>query len=253
MNPAAVNYDPSADADDGSCIYLVNVAGTCYQFQDYTGILDRSFTLSFALEGDNWVFFHDYIPDFYFHTREKLHTIKNSKIYTHNEGPAGQYFPNDEGDTVKSPFFVDIVFRSEEEMTLNSVKWVTEIMDRVSGLNEEFKTLTHITIWNAWQATGRIPLAQVFEALEVKNVRKTQSEWHFNDFRDLVISRGASIVGTLFQNFAINNGNINTEMPWYDRKLMEDKYFVIRFEFDNSEDKVVFLHDVDIDVTKSTR
>lgn len=248
-NKAAVNFNPAATTDDGSCIYLSKIGGVCYAFQDVAieAVLDRSFTLSYAIEQDNWVFFHDYIPDFYFHTREKLHTVKNSKIYTHNSGPMGKYF-----DPPK-PFFVDMVFRSEDEMTLNAISWVTEVFDNVLKTNEEFSTLTHITIWNAWQCTGRISLAQVFEALEVKNTRKTQSEWNFNDFRDIVAQRGSSVVGDLFQNFAVNTNALDPNQPWYDKKLLEDQYFIVRFEFDNSQDKTVLLHNVDADVTRSVR
>lgn len=249
-NRAAVNYNPAATTDDGSCIYLTKVAGVCYAFQDLApaNLQDKSFTLSYALEGDNWVFFHDYIPDFYFHTREKLHTVKNSKLYTHNAGPAGKYY-----GASPSSFFIDMVFRSEEEMTLNSINWVTEVMDRTTKKNEEFKTLTHITIWNAWQNTGRIPLSQVFETLEVKNLRKTKSEWNFNDFRDLIADRSQDVVLDLFNNFAVNTAAMDPNMPWYEKKLIEDQYFIVRLEFDNIEDKVVFLHDANADVTKSTR
>lgn len=252
-NKAAVNYDPAATTDDGSCIYLHKVGGVCYAFQDVAPntIIDRSFTLSYALEGDNWVFFHDYIPDFYFHTREKLHTIKGSKVYTHNSGPSGQYYETGAG--AKKPFFIDVVFRSQEEMILNSINWVTEVVDRTTKANEEFGTLSHITIWNAWQCTGRIPLAQVFEALEMKNIRRTQSQWNFNDFRDLVSVRGVSVVGEIFEDFAVNTEALNPDLPWYEKKLLEDQYFVVRFEFDNSQDKVVLLHSVDADVTKSGR
>lgn len=249
-NKAGVNYNPSADTDDGSCVYLSKVNGICYAFQDVLAstVADRSFTLSYALEGENWVFFHDYVPDFYFATREKLHAIQNSAIYTLNDGAGGKYF--DQANP--KSFFVDMVFRNDDEMTLNSVSWVTEVFDRLSGANEEFSTLTHITIWNAWQSTGRIPLAQVYQSLEVSNVRKTQSEWNFNEFRDLVATRGTSVVLDLFSNFAVNTAAIDPNLPWYEQKLLEDKYFVVRLEFDNSADKVVLLHNADADVTRST-
>lgn len=250
-NKAAVNYNPAATTDDGSCVYLHKIGGICYAFQDADSsiIINRSYTLSYAIENENWVFFHDYIPDFYFHTREKLHTIKNSKIYTHNSGPMGKYYDQ----TSPKSFFIDMVFKSEDEMTLNAISWVTEVMDRLTESNEEFSTLSHITIWNAWQCTGRIPLAQVFEALEVKNVRRTQSEWNFNDFRDLVKDRGAKVVGDIFSGFAVNTAALDPDLPWYEKKLLEDQYFIIRLEFDNSADKVVLLHNADADVTRSTR
>lgn len=249
-NPSAINYNPLATEDDGSCIYLHKIDGVCHAFQDAPQIEDRSFTLSYALEGDNWVFFHDYIPDYYFSTREKLHSVKNNRLWTHNSGPAGQYY----NSTTPSPFFVDMVFRGEDEMTLNSISWITEVFDRVTKANEEFKTLSHVTIWNSWQCTGRIPIAQIFDTLEMKNVRKTQSEWNLNEFRDLVAVRGAKVVGDLFQNFAVNTAALDADMSWYDQKLLEDRYFIVRLEFDNKDqnaDKVVLLHSAEVDANKS--
>lgn len=248
-DPRAVNYDSEADESTPTCIYVDNVGGTCYGFQelDPEDITDKSLTLSFGVEGDNWIFFHDYIPDFYFSTRDKLHTLMSGKVYTHNSGEPGKYY----GET--KPFFVDMVFKLGQEGVLNSLKWVTEVFDRVTENNEEFSTLSHITIWNSWQTTGRIPLSSVFATLETNNVAKSRSEWNFNDFRDLVATRGTKFIGDLFDNFAVDPNALNPNLPWYEQKLLEDEYFIVRLEFDNSANKDVILHDVDIDVTKSYR
>lgn len=246
-NPAAANYDPAAIVS-GDCIYLNKVDGTCYEFLDYDadGVLDKSFTLSYAIESNNWTFFHDYVPDYYFHTREKLHLIKGRKIFTANEGPKGEFL----GKAAKS-FFIDVVFKNDEEQTLNVVKWISEKLTETTDL--EFSTLTHLTIWNSYQCTGRIPIAQAFNGLEVTNIRRTKSEWSFNDFRDAVLTRGATFLKDIFNDYAVITAEIGLNIPWYDKSLMEDKYFIIRFEFDNSADNVVLLHDVGVDTTKSNR
>jgi len=246
-NPAARNYDPSATEDDGSCVYTNNIGGICYAFQDVAvdEIKDKSYTLSWAIEGDNWVFFHDYIPDFYFQTREKLFSLKNKEIWKHNEGPKGTYY-----GTTKS-FFVDVVFNSAEEMTLNSVSWLTEVFTQ-TGLIEEFSTLSHITIYNSYQSSGRIAMAD-FTPLPPTGKRKTQSEFSFNQFRDMLINRVGGFLKDVFGNKDTITSAINPNQPWYDQKLFEDNYFVVRFEFDNVGNKSLSLHGVDIEANQSIR
>lgn len=248
-NPAATNYDAAASPDNGSCIYLEKINGTCYYFQDApaVGQSNKSFTLSYSIDHDNWVFFHSYVPDFYFSTRNKLHTLHNDTIYTHNEGAVGNYY-----GTVSS-FFIDIVFATKEETILNSLNWVTEVINRSTQINEEFSTLTHISIWNSWQHTGRIPLSFIFATMETTNTKKLQSKWNFNDFRDAVKTRGNAFLGTIFQDYAVDNTQLDTNLPWYEKKLLEDNHFIVRLEFDNAANKDVILHNVDPDLNKSAR
>lgn len=247
-NPAAANYDPAADIEDYSCVYLNKVGNTCFQFEDVQPdqIVDESFTVSFSVEGENYVFFHDYIPDFYFSTREKLHALKDNKIYHLNEGPMGVYF-----NPTPKPFFMDIVFRSQEEMTLNAISWVTEMYNALGAIIEN-RTFTHITIWNGYQCTGRIPLADTTELLGYNSKRKTMAQWSFNNFRNQLIERGGSFILDLFNNFAVDTSALGVK-PWYNQDLMEDNYFIIRLELDNLENLKLVYHESDIDANKSFR
>lgn len=249
-NPAAKNYNAAADSDDGSCIYLHEVDSTCYYFEDVPSEdgEDKSFTLSYGIDGNNWVFFHSYVPDFYFSTREKLHTIRGRSIYTHNAGPMGRYY-----SSTPASFFIDVVFRVGEEGILNSLSWITEVINRSTKLSEEFSTLTHIAIWNSWQHTGRIPISSIFANLEVTNSRKTQSKWSFNDFRDIVATRGSAFLESVLQDYNVVEAALDATLPWYEKKLLEDDHFIIRLEFDNLSDKIVLLHDIKPDISKSAR
>lgn len=251
-HPLAANYNPAATTEDGSCLFLTKVNGICYAFADIDikSMNDKSFTLSWAVDEDNWVFYHDYIPDFYFSTREHLHFMKDNKVFTMNTGAPGDFT----GTGMKKSFFVDIVMNSKEEQILDSLTWVTEVFDRTSKANEEFKTFTHLTIWNSWQCSGRIALSDVFDpANGYVNSRKTKSEWNFNDFRDLVGVRGVTILNDLFMDYSIRPGVLDPNKPWFDAGLFEDHYFIVRFEFDNIADKIILLHDVIGNTTTSSR
>lgn len=248
-NPKAVNYNPNATSDDGSCYYLNKISGVCYAFQDVNPdeIIDQSFTLSWSIEGDNWVFFHDYIPDFYFSTREQLHNLKAGRIYHSNLGAPGVYH-----DQAPKSFFLDIVFNADEEMTLNTLNWVTRILNQDSSISS-FETLTHITVWNERQCTGRIPLAAIFQNLEYKTDRYLQARWSFDDFRDKVIQGGTAFLLDLFHNFSVDTTKLSNTLPWFDQQLLEGLSFIVRFEFDNTTGKKIYLEDVGADVSKSTR
>jgi hypothetical protein len=268
-NPAAANFDPAATEEDYTCIYLEKVDGICYYFTDVdpNTVTNHGFTMSYSVLGNNWVFFHDYLPDFYFHTREKLHLISAKNIFTANTGIPGMFLPvNAEDSLPNGKFFVDVVFNSKEEVTLDTLNWITEVFDRGDTPKSplEFQTLSHITIWNTYQVTGRIPISAIEQQYQINNIRKTQSTWKFNEFRDMLIGRGATnFLLDIFNNFAIDTTYIDTNLPWYERKLLEDHYFVVRFEFSNGVGEVpeiqvnynkdVLLHEVSAEATPSAR
>lgn len=245
-NPYAVNYNGAATEDDGSCVFLYKIEGTCYAFQSEPPLRDESFTVSWSIEDNNWVFFHDYIPDFYFRTRKGLFSLKNKKVYRHNEGSPGKYY----ADTPAS-FFMDLVFTGEQEMILNTVEWISEVLDS-QGNDQEFKTFTHITIWNAQQCTGRIPLTDLQDVITDVNLSKHQGFWSFDNFRDMVKSRDGDFIEDIFKNFAVKDSKLG-KSAWFDTLLLEDKYFIVRLEYDNSDGNTVFLHGASINETPSSR
>ena len=246
VNLNAINYNPSASEDDYSCLYhIAPVGGSTHYFHDYKGLVDNSFTMSFSAEGKSWVFFHDYIPDFYLHTREQLWTLKDQRLYKHNAGPHGLYYKDD-----PESFFVDVVFKSDSDLLLETVSWITEVL--ADTVESEWETITHISIWNSQQHTGRIRLEDVFDKLQYKTSRRTQGEWSFDDFRNVLLDRGPQFLMDIFHNYALIPEAAG-DKGWYDQELMEDKYFVVRFEHDNTNDKEVILHQTNIQVIKSDR
>lgn len=249
-NPAAVNYNPQATTDDGSCYYLNKIGGVCYAFQDVAPgeLIDKSFTLSYDVLGNNWVFFHDYVPDYYFTTREQLYNLKTNKLYQMNDGLPGVYHDPD-----PHSFFLDVVFNGQAEMTLNALNWITEVLNQ-DGSASSFETLTHITVWNSYQCSGRIPLSQIFKDLAYE-VRKTAGRWSFDDFRNLILTDGVAFLQDLFHNFAVNPAVVGdpTQVAWYNQELLEDNYFIVRLEFDNTSGKKIYLNDASIDFNNSYR
>lgn len=247
-NPNAVNYNPNATFDDGSCVYVNKIGGVCYAFQDVAPgeLVDKSFTMSWDIIGGNWVFFHDFIPDFYFSTREKLYLLKTNKLYEANAGIPGVYFDS----TTTNSFFLDVVFNGKEELTLNAINWITEVLNQ-DGSTSQFETLTHITVWNSYQCSGRIPLSQIYKDLQYE-VRKTAGRWSYDDFRNALIQDGVPFLQDIFHNFALVPGTTGTPV-WYNQENMEDNYFIVRFEFDNTSGKKIYINDTMIETNNSYR
>lgn len=271
--PWAKNYNPGADTDDGSCIYLQKVGGVCYEFSDVPvqNLLDRSFTLSYALTR-GWSFYHDYNPDFYFHTRNRLMNLKDGKGYYMNEGIRGKYH-----DNIVNPFFIDVIFAGlpalkmagqqryttiQEPlpaMVLDAVNWVSEV--RATGNNPDIddqpalyeETITAITVWNNYMTSGRILLDSPKVSLEMVNNRNSELKWTMSKFRDIIKTRGVNFLLDIFADYAIDGNNTLAVQPWFKQKLIEGKYFIVRFEFDNNNNKQITLHDLDVDVSKSYR
>lgn len=246
-NPIATNYNPAATQEDYTCVYKVKPDKS---FKDYQPLIDTSFTLSYSLEGKGWVFFHDYIPDFYFHTREKLYTAKTNRLYEHNAGNPGLFY-----DDTPKPFFIDVVFKSDSDIILETVNWITETLNYSldnSAVESEWETITHLSIWNSQQHTGRIAIKDIFKNVQYQTSRRTMGEWSFNDFRNVLAERGTQFLGSLFQDYALLPSAVK-DKGWYDRELMEDKYFVIRFESINASGKQLVLHQTNIQALKSDR
>lgn len=248
INPNATNYNSSADTEDYSCYYLISHSEDCHKFNDLQPVnqKDKSFTLSYSIKNDGgWVFFHDYMPDFYIHTREKLFNTKNNSIYKHNDGAAGIYH-----GTAVNPFFIDIIFNAKEDLLLETVNWISEFF---TTTEQRFNTITHISIWNSLQHTGRIALDQLPQGALEYSVRRTQGNWSLNKFRDILKDTGNAFLDTLFNNYAIVSTEVATDKSWYDKKLLQDKWFCVRFEFDNLNQAKMVLQDTNVQVVKTDR
>lgn len=247
-NSSAANYDPSATENDGSCVFLAKVGDNCYYFQEFNPaqIVDNSFTLSFTVEGNEWVFYHDYLPDFYIPTRDKLYTLKDKAIWKHNSGPMGKFY-----DTDPHPFFIDVVFNYEQEVLLDSVQWFTELLSNL-GTVDEFTTFTHITVWNSHQCTGRLAITD-YIPYDLGGIRKTVSEFSYNELRDIVKDRSGEFVSDIFSNFRPIDAALDMNMPWYDKRFLQSNYFIVRLEYDNAVSKALSLHNSGIIATPTVR
>ncbi len=248
-NPDAANYNPLSNPDDFSCKYVFKNQSICHLFTDIVPADDgnRSFTMSYSVAGQAWAFFHDYQPDMYLHSREKLFVAKDTVLSVTNEGAPGKYL----NQAVTKPFFADVIFRAEGDLILETCNWLTEFLDGEAGVDDYFANLTHISIWNSHQHSGRISMAEVPPTM-INHTRKTGGQWSFNNFRDILLSKGAAFLLSIFQDYGLISARTGAKM-WYDKELFEDKWFCVRFEFDNTSGRAMMLRDTTIQALKSDR
>ena len=251
-NPNAVNYSPTANPEDYSCVYLFKNQDNCHWFKDVLpeDNKDKSFTMSYSVKSGSWVFFHDYFPDMYFHTREQLFNAKNSSIWKHHGGQPGWFHQEMVEPNVAKSFFIDVVFQNDKNLILETINWMTDFL---SGQTDQpFQTLTHITVWNSHQHSTRVPLSKL-QPFKSQTARNTKGEWIFTDFRNLLIDKGVEFLQDIFQDYLVVDAQTDPTMNWYRKELLTDKWFCVRFEFDNTSNVQLVLHDTTVQAIKSDR
>lgn len=227
------------------------------------GVNDKSFTLSYMPENDGWAMFHSYIPDFLFNTRINTYSFKtqnnSSKIFKHNKGEKGIYYNAIDVNPIPYPFFIDVVFKSPKDAKgkslttiLQNINWISEVKDNDISIFDE--TIDHITIWNSYQSSGKIPLTKERSIANVElNNRNPNGTWSFNKFRDLIKNRAIRFTGTIFEDYRPITSNIDNNMSWFNKRRMEDKFFIVRFEYDNVDNKEIFLYEANAESRPSFR
>jgi hypothetical protein len=164
------------------------------------------FTLSYSLETNCWISYHDYKPNMYFNDTTELYAFDETGVYKHNvETSKGMYY----NQIIPYPCYLDIVFNQNARDTklFFNVNWNTELYDSEGNLVRD-KTLTHLTVSNAFQTTGRVTLVPFVNLLNKGNIRRTVNEWNFNKVKHNVVT------------------NVN-------RTPIISEYALVRYEYDN--------------------
>lgn len=227
----------------------------------------HNFTWSYSniLNKGGWISTHDYVFDCAFSTRNNLFSIKEGKLYRHNSlTNKGKYYTID----TKSSY-IDIVFNpynilSQDNKTgkrvfrddaiyLNTISWNTDVITNTL-LSELYKTFTHITVWNQYQHSSRITL-DYNDLLFTSNInsRNAETNWSTNSFRDLVKTKSLPFIQDIFNNFGEISSNIDPTIPWYEQERFNNRWFIVRFEHDNTTNNKILMHSFEVNKTDSYR
>jgi hypothetical protein len=203
--------------------------------------LNASFTLSWDVDNDDFISFHDWHPDLALFGPNVFHTTKKNGIWKHNS--TCQAFCNYYG--IDYPFEVEINSDSKFANTvLRSIEYYMECYryaencyDRHHELNHNFD---HAIIFNSEQVSGLLNLvhndglnpkfSQQYPIVNLNSIdilfTKEENKYRFNQFWDITNDRGEftavrrNIWNTQPNGYIrdLNPANLNYQKPVNDQK-----------------------------------
>jgi hypothetical protein len=204
------------------------------------------------------------------------------KMYSHDdmENPGLIY------DELKN-FEIDFIMTGERMRTqqgisdtkvadkiAQSVKFYTEVFFKnprsIQQVKQQFNPgFTQFYVYNTTQISGET----TFQYL--KNIRKVDNEWSFNDFRDIsstafttglvagqVNVQGDDYLGTITplettpmftSEGVINSAYIDPNKSWYEKRRFVDKFFGVRLIANNQSKTLINLYSASVAYRQSFR
>ena len=252
------------------------------QFDDTNMFTPTGWTVSYDVELNVWVSFHDYIPYKYSRHGDELISI--------NEGQANIWIHSDEFNRGR---FYNQNYSSEFEFIYNGSKDLDKIFYSFEYMVDVYSdsatpALTHDHGFNSFYiyTTHQISDEQPIEYMI--NTRRVGNEWKINKFRDLAQLTnsnasiytgpfggsnfgvpGANVAGTITTSVevsnsipmfnidgmteTINNAFINPAKSWDKQRKFRDKWVGIRLKYDNVTKKLINLYTTDVAAKKFYR
>jgi len=215
---------------------------------------NNSWTLSYALDTNSWVSYHDYYPSVMVNTRNILFSSDYKRLYKHNvkDKYAKYYFVGSSQPVYAS--YIDAVFNPENVYTkvFSTVNWVSKITN-AAGANLHQETITDLLIYNSYQCSGSLDLTLKTSNNATTlnyNMYNREGTWGVNKFRDLVSNTSNPFIDS---DLNVISSNINSSKPWYTQKRFIDKFIISRFSFDNVSQNSLYLYDVSANMRLSAR
>ncbi len=208
---------------------------------------ENSFTASYDLIQGEWSCTTDYKPDYIFNTRRNLYSFKQTLLYKHNHGAYGNFYG------ITYPSFVDIIINNDKntEKILHAIRWISRVeKDKVNKDNE---TITSITIWNDYYCSGKIDINKRdnLATYEGKNTNQLDSIWSFSEIFNKIKDKTLPFISDIANDYKLIDTNIIDTLPWFNKASIRGKYFIIRLEYSNIEDKLVSLRSITPELEQS--
>jgi len=232
---------------------LTNSANSL-SFSDTSTFINKSFTLSYIPQLEQWASFHSYLPNNYLHHPTNFLLKQNtSSVQISNSGVPGYYF------NTQYPFIIEIVandypqdVKVTDSIQVSLESYTGSGVDKLRG-NSFFD---QFMVYNEFQNSGIISL------IVNTNLTKKEKIWSINQFLDVTNSNQSaqmftdnwSIIQSVYPiDKVINTSILNTNKPWYQRGRFRDNYFVIRFSKNNLDNSKFLINFVSTQFRKSIR
>ena len=153
------------------------------EFDDYTErlfVVIGNTCLLYSFINQGWLCFTTYIPDFVFKTRKYFYSLKNNKVYKHNELRRNNVVYGTKIDSIAN-VVLPTVDKEQNYYLINGVSFKNDVFDAL-----RFK--------NSYQDTGEVELFEISNAETVENingnVRKFRGDYLFYMIRDYCTDLG---------------------------------------------------------------
>lgn len=202
----------------------------------FRGEDSEEYTISYSIESQKWVSFHSYHPRLYFTNANRMHSVVSNRLYMHNvkDFPLTFY-----GTRLVS--FVDLVYSLPAVGIFSAFKWKTLAITK-DGDELPEKTFDRVMVYSEKQSSGEVETEN--------NVRSLDSNWRFNNFRDLIDpqKRGEKFID---QKGLFKISNLDQNMDWKIQKRFIGTWVILRLISDNSGDYVLYLQSSDVGFRKA--
>lgn len=203
---------------------------------------DRSFTLSYNINNNVWIGFHSYKPNYLLSLNNNPICINNNKFYKFNSNNSrGLYFPDE--ITIPDSSYIDVVFTNNpnSDNLFYSLSWISDLYNSNNKalFNE---TISSIWIYNDYQSSVEIDIQRL------NNSRRTGGKWSFNSFLDVLTEEsrnsGNSFLIETIEGVDLDLNSVTENQSWHKKKRFIHNHIIVRFKFNNLDNRKLILHEV---------
>lgn len=236
-------------------------------------------TVSYDVELNVWVSFHDYIPYTYSRSQDNLMSFSDATIaraiHIHDdEDNRGNFYGT------LYPFEFEFIYNlsKDQDKVFYSFNYMIDVKRSIS------KALLHDQGFTSFYVYTTHQISDEQEIEYMINTRRIGNEWKINKFRDLALLQntavgpftgsnfgvpGASVAGTTLtsvettttntmfnidgMNETINNSFIDATKSWNKQRKFSDKWVGIRLKYSNSKKNLINLYSTNVAAKKFYR
>ena len=215
----------------------------------------NSYTISFSIDRQRWIAFHDYAPAILFYNRIGIFSVLNNvqgMVYQHNIPNVYGYYYQDQEDDDPIPAYVDAALIADYRITKHyiAITWIT-VVENAAGKILYDKTVTHFMIYTDDMCSGLITLVKK-HGLPASEGKLSVNEytWTFNGYRDKTIDKNTL---TINADGTIVSANLNNSKTFFKSSKIVAKFAVVRLHIDNLDQNSVTIEDVNAILRKSIK
>lgn len=251
---------------------------TPIEFNDTKYFTPTGWTVSYDVELNVWVSFHDYVPYKYSRSRDILasfdDTLPSREMSLHNaESARGRFYGTD------YPFEFEFIYNTakDQDKVFYSFNYMIDVSNTSGALLHD-QGFSSFYVYTTHQNSDEQEIEYMI------NTRRIGNEWKINKFRDMAALVntplaaaagsnfgvvGASVAGTNLTSVettttntmfnidgmseTINNSFINAAKVWNKQRKFSDKWVGIRLKYSNSTKKLINLYSTDVAAKKFYR